>query len=245
MNRVRSDGSGYTIVETMVFLAVSGALFLSAMLLINGQQRKTEFSTSVRDFDSKLQSVMGNVASGYYNNAGNISCTASATGPVPAVGGTSQGQSAGCTFIGQFIDLTTAPFDKFIITSYAGLRLKAGTTEEVQNLVDAQPQPIGAEDYNLLGGVTAKMKPATGPATAIVRLAITTTFNQSNSSGILGSGSSRSELHAYTAVGPFDPANEVILPPEGVQICLDGGDQVGIIVLNTGSTRVSIGDSCP
>ncbi len=228
---------GYTIVETMIFLAVSGALFLSAMLLLNGQQRKTEFSTSVRDFDSKLQSVFGNVTSGYYNNAGSIACSATPTGP-SITAGTSQGESAGCTFIGQYIELPVP--ERFTITSYAGLRLKAGTTEEVQNLADAQPKPISAEDYNLLGGVTASMKLA-GTATNIVRLAITTTFN-TYTGGILGSGSSRSEMHAYIAAGPF---TEVPIPPEGVQICLDGGDRVGIIVVNTGSTNVTIGNTCP
>src|SRR3989344_9197220 len=170
----KTDPKGYTIVETMIFLAVSGALFLSAMLLINGQQRKTEFTTSVRDFDSKLQSVMGNVASGYYNNAGTISCTATSTGPLISPG-TSQGQSEGCTYIGQYIELPVP--ERFTFTSYAGLRLKDGTTEEVQNLSDAQAKPISSEEYNLLDGIEATMW-LPGTSTEIARLAITTSFNQ-------------------------------------------------------------------
>ena len=241
MNTVRSGDTGYTIVETMIFLAVSGGLFLTAMLVINGQQRKTEFATSVRDFDSKLQSVIGNVSSGYYNNPGAITCTED-PGPPRApditVGASIQGQNHDCTFVGQYVDLP-APFDKFTITSYAGLRLNSAG-KEAESLAEANPQPITqtAEDYNLLRGVTASMKIIGG--SGIDTLAITTTFNQHDSSGILGSGSSRVELHAITGAG-VDTVN----PPNGVQICLDGGDQVGIIVLNTGSTNVTIGSSCP
>ncbi len=233
---------GYTIVETMIFLAVSGGLFLSAMLLINGQQRKTEFTTSVRDFDSKLQSVIGNVASGYYNNPGTITCDvmiiAGIRTPNPTSGVSNQGQNHDCTFIGQYIELPTS--DKFTITSYAGLRLNdAG--KEVQSLAEAVPTPITdtAEGYSLLSGVTATMKIVGG--SIIDRLAITTTFNQHDGAGIIGSGSSRVEIYAREDVSGIDVVN----PPSGVQICLDGGDQVGIIVLNTGSTRVSIGNSCP
>lgn len=240
MNRVRSSRDGYTIVETMIFLAVSGALFLSAMIVINGKQRKTEFNTTVRDFDSKLQSIIGNVSSGYYNSPGNVSCVVS--GGIPVVSNTPsvQGQNQACTYIGQYIDLV-APFDKFTITSYAGLRRDPITGKDITSLAAANATPITstAEDYNLLSGVTASMK-LVGPGTNIVKLAVTTTFNQNTTSGILKSGSSRTELHAITAAN-VDNLN----PLNGVQICLNGGDQVGIIVLNTGTTTVSIGSSCP
>ncbi len=238
----KADPNGYTIVETMIFLAVSGALFLSAMLLINGQQRKTEFSTSVRDFDSKLQSIIGNVSSGYYNNPGTITCNAIIVAgvrtPNPTAGVSSQGQNQDCTFIGQYIDLS-APFDKFTITSYAGLRLNS-SGKVVQTLTEAVPTPISssAETYKLLGGVTANMKIVGG--SIIKTLAITTTFNQHNSAGILDSGSSRVEMHAINGAGI-----DVVNPSTGVQICLSSGNQVGIVVLNTGSTRVSIASSCP
>lgn len=251
MNRVRSGGTGYTIVETMIFLAVSGILFISAMLLVNGQQRKTEFTALVRDFDSKLQSIMGNVASGYYNNPGAVTCTVSATPrrPIITMGASTQGQNEGCTFIGQYIGLTTPPADTFTFTSHAGLRLNdAG--EEVQKLADAWPTPITqtVENYGLPNGINAKMRIVGG--NDIATIAVTPTFNSYNN-GLLTSGSSRVELHAITAteLATQTPPIGITNPPTGIEICLlDDSGQTGLILLNSGSTKVTIDNStgaCP
>lgn len=240
MNRGRSS-SGYTIVETMVFLAVSGALFLTAVLLVNGQQRKTEFTTAVRDFDSKLQSVIGNVTSGYYHGGGSITCE-DQPGPLLKITSSPspQGQNSDCTFIGQWIELAPSN-DNFTITSYAGVR-RDSSGKEVQTLADAKPTPISAtaETFKLLSGVTASMK-RISPSTPFTTLAIITTFNQ-YSGGSLSSGSSRSDIHAINGVTTIG-----INPSGGVQICLTDQEQYGAILLNTGSTVVTIGkgNTCP
>lgn len=246
MNRVRSRDRGYTIVETMIFLGVSGVLFLSAMLLINGQQKRTEFSAQVREFDSKLQSVISNVASGYYNNPGAVTCEDQPgptlkISPIPST----QGQNQDCTFIGQYLSLepsTGPPYDKFKITSYAGVRLDS-SGKEVTSLASAKPTPLTdtAEDYNLLSGMTVEMKVVGG--SNITTLAIITTFSQYNSvNNTLDSGSSRLEVHA-------DPGGaNIVNPASGIQICLKDGVRTGIIFLNNGSTRVTIGNqtsTCP
>lgn len=230
---------GYTIVEAMIFLAVSAALLASAMLLLNGQQRRTEFSARVREFDAKLQSIISNVASGYYNNTGMTSCTVSGGTITVTTTSGSVGSNSDCTFIGQYLSLP-ASSDKFIITSYAGLRRVGTPPKEVQNLTEANPTPIAstAETYKLLGGTTASMKIVGGSAIDV--LAVVTTFSQ-YSGNDLASGSSRVEVHAKNTTLNTDVVN----PPAGVQICLTDGSQVGVIVLNSGSTKVSIGSSCP
>lgn len=108
--------SGYTIVEVLIFLAVSGALLASAMLLLNGQQRRTEFSAKVREFDSKLQSIINNVASGYYNNTGMTTCTVSGGVITVTTTSGSVGSNSDCTFIGQYVSLP-ATNDRFVIAT--------------------------------------------------------------------------------------------------------------------------------
>lgn len=245
MNKVSGQPSGYTILETMIFLLVSGILFFSAMLLVNGSQRKAEFETLVRDFDTKLQSIIGNVASGYYNNPGAITCTVNAGPPrtpqISAMAST-QGQNAGCTFVGQYIELSAAQ-DSFTITSYAGLRLN-DSGGEVKSLAEARAVPITqtAETVNFLNGVTTKMRIINGAD--IDTIAITPTFAGLNSNGFLESGSSQVELHAITAANVDTPN-----PKEGVEICLrDDSGQIGLVYLNNGSTRVKIDNTtgtCP
>lgn len=240
MSRVSSQVAGYTIVETMIFLAVSGFLFASAMLLVGGQQKNTEFTTTVRDFDSKLQSVINNVSNGYYNNTGSTSCTVSGGVITVTANGGTAGTNQDCTFVGQYISLKPSK-TAFTVTSYVGLRRVGPPMREVQSLAEANPTPFTdtAQDYNLSGGVTASMKIVGGGD--IDTLKITNTFSQYGGGGDLASGNSRVELHAYNSALNTD----VINPASGVQICLVRDDQVGVILLNTGSTEVTIGNVCP
>ena len=62
---------GFTIVETMIVLAVSGALFTSAIFFIGGRQQKAEFTASVRNFETSINDIANDVSDGYFaDNAG-------------------------------------------------------------------------------------------------------------------------------------------------------------------------------
>jgi type II secretory pathway pseudopilin PulG len=102
---------GFTIVEVMIFLAVSGLLFVSAATLLAGQQGKTQFSQAIHEIFSQLQSLTNNVQIGYYSNANNFSCqindtTTGAAPTIVAMPGPGQGSNLGCVFIGQFIQFS-------------------------------------------------------------------------------------------------------------------------------------------
>lgn len=94
---------GYTILEVMIFLAVSSALLVSALYLIGGQQQRTEFNQSARDIQSQVEDIMNNVASGFYARPTNFNCTANNTGPVITAGATPIGGNSDCIFIGRAI----------------------------------------------------------------------------------------------------------------------------------------------
>lgn len=69
MKRLWGEG-GYTIVEVMIVIAVSGALLASVMTVIGGKQRSTEFQYGVREFQSLIQDIMNDVETGYFPNNG-------------------------------------------------------------------------------------------------------------------------------------------------------------------------------
>lgn len=233
--------TGYTIVETMIFLAVTSALFVSAMLLINGQQRKTEFSTTVRDFDSKLQSVITNVSNGYYNGAGSIRCQLSGSTLLITTINPHQGQNGDCTFLGQYITLAPTQ-DKFTITSVAGIRRTAG--KEITDLSSANVTQITQtrQDYVLPQGITATMTLADSTKTPINNtLAIMTNLRPYNGNN-LASGSNQVDFWADPGTFTGSPN-----PSKGIQVCMTDGQQQGVILLNAASTTVTTGDggSCP
>lgn len=81
MSRVRSHNQGYTIIETIIFLAVTGAVFASTITIVSGQQARTEFTQAVRDVQTRIQDISNDVTTGFYHNPGTLRCNANPGGP--------------------------------------------------------------------------------------------------------------------------------------------------------------------
>ena len=113
MKRYKMLGvGGYTIVEALIFLAVSGAILISTLGLVNGRQEKTRFQQAVSETDQILQDIFNDVSTGFYPSSGNISCSTDlATGKMITITAAAtyveQGTNTGCVFIGKFIDFGT------------------------------------------------------------------------------------------------------------------------------------------
>lgn len=155
---------GFTIMETMIFLAVSGALFTSALLLVSGQQAKTEFYQGVRDLNSQIQDVLNDISTGYYSSpSGGFTCLGGPTGPVVStlVPINAQGTNDGCIFIGRVLAFgdnnDPAPTNTLNIFNVIGNRLTGTFPNEtiVTNLIEAKPKALlGPEKVRLPSGLT-------------------------------------------------------------------------------------------
>lgn len=122
---------GYTIVEALIFLAVSGALFFIAATFMAGRQNRIEFTNAVRDLELQIQDIMNDVATGYYSNFAPVRCSktdavgtnirvdADPSGP----GGL--GENADCTYVGKMIRYQNQSdgSQKALIFNLAGRRL--------------------------------------------------------------------------------------------------------------------------
>ncbi len=142
--------AGYTIIEVMVFLAITAVLFLAAITAIGGHQAQVQFSQGTRDTQSKIEEVINQVASDSYPNTQDFSCTvASPSSPLspPLInpGGDVQGTSNKCIFLGKVLQFTTsggaAGAVDYRLLSVAGRRTNS-TGQEVTSLQEALPTPI-------------------------------------------------------------------------------------------------------
>lgn len=128
--------SGFTIVETLIVLAVSGSLFVSAVVLISGRQGKTEFSTAINSLQQQLQQVVNETASGYYPNRGDFKCSGS--GGTLSFTGVSNGQgtNGGCIFLGNAIQvgLGSGKESQLGLLPLVGLQYQTGTLSAVQQI---------------------------------------------------------------------------------------------------------------
>lgn len=136
----------FTVVEVLIVLAVTGSLLVMAISLISGQQGRTGFTQSINDLQAQINDVINNVATGYYANNNNVTCTAPGASPVlatPGIPTNTQGQNNGCVFLGRAMQFdvggdTTA----FNVYDIVGLQKKNGSTQSPQTLTDAAPLAI-------------------------------------------------------------------------------------------------------
>lgn len=137
MHDDKSQG-GFTIVETMIVLGITGLVLASAILLVVGQQNKVEFTQSTQDIQSSIQQVISEVNSGFYPNPGNLQCDATGNAVNLSTGTAGQGSNTGCIFVGkalQFGVKDTDPQD-YYVHSIAALQNNDGS------LASSKPKAI-------------------------------------------------------------------------------------------------------
>jgi Tfp pilus assembly protein PilE len=111
-----ANAAGYTLLEVMLFMAISAVFFAITMVVIQGQGARTEFVAGMNDVESKMQQWVDQARNGYTSNpssgsaaAGNYNCTLDgssnpqlqATGPL--VSGNATGTNVDCIFLGKAI----------------------------------------------------------------------------------------------------------------------------------------------
>lgn len=140
-----ANTQGFTVVETIIFLGVTGVLFGSVILVVSGQQAKTDFSLAVTEIRANLQDVANDVNSGFYNYAGDIKCVASGSSPSLSFGSGIQGTNQDCIFIGRAMQFdgipATSAGDQFWVYNIVGNRLTS-TKTEVTTYAEAKPTAI-------------------------------------------------------------------------------------------------------
>lgn len=187
---------GYTIVEVMIFLGVSGGLLAIAMLLLSGQQGRQQFTQSIRDTDSKIQDIINDVNTGYFPNTDNFGCMALSSGgpPIPnKVTSQEQGKHLGCSFIGKVVQFApdgTNGEGMKLITVVGRQFVHEPLSDIVENLVEAKPVPLighpvdTSEDIYLSYGLRVKSITYTNNSNSEVPIGAIGFFSSfSNSSG--------------------------------------------------------------
>lgn len=174
----RKAAGGFTIIETLIVLAVTGVLFVSAVLLINGRQARAEFQTGINDLQQQLQQVINETASGFYPNNGTFSCSQGMGGGAPVItiphtGGNAQGTNLGCIFLGKAVQfgMQGTGYDNSSLGFFPIVGNQNDSTgNPVQTLVSAVPRaayPTSASDMTPISLLaTAEMEYGLSIATA-------------------------------------------------------------------------------
>jgi prepilin-type N-terminal cleavage/methylation domain-containing protein len=148
---------GYTIIEVMIVLAVSGVMFMIAATFISGKEASTAFTEGSNEFATQLQTVVEQVVDGQYSDI-SFNCAIGGDGlpditlPTAAQEGEDlQGTNSPCIFLGKFIHFDEqGNLTKFEVFSLASSRLAATiATAPIQPIAPAA-SPIDLTDQEVV-----------------------------------------------------------------------------------------------
>ncbi|HSX35894.1 MAG TPA: prepilin-type N-terminal cleavage/methylation domain-containing protein [Patescibacteria group bacterium] len=250
---------GFTIVEVLIVLAITGLMFVSAATLISGKQNQTAFDQAAQQVESQIQQIINDVSIGYYPNNSDFACDGSnpATWPQISAGANQQGTNSGCILLGKAIQFQvqgTSP-EEFAVMPIAGLQ-KNISGQDVQLLSEARPiaiDPSITQKALQSGLTTLFMYYNTGASNVNVGEVAFVGSLASYSGGAIVSGSQQVNVIPVdnTNLGANIPSTESMLktklptspinPKNGVSICFVSGttNQSALIVI--GGNRHTLG----
>lgn len=120
---------GYTIVELLIVLAVSGLMFAIAASFVNGKQERTSFQQGSNELVSRLQAVIEQITDGQYTDIP-FTCQ-DPGGALPLqINGTvapNQGTNPDCVFLGKIVHFSVSGNrNQYETFSLAGARVTNG-----------------------------------------------------------------------------------------------------------------------
>ncbi len=246
-------GGGFTIIEVLIVLAVTGALFVSAVILINGKQNVTSFNQSIRNVETEMQQVYSDVSSGYYPYGGSVTCVKGSRPVLGNAGTDTQGTNLDCLFLGKVVQFGISATDpqQYLVFTVVGLRGSLGTpttdfATSKARVIAPEPGESGVvppayDTKSLQYGLTvssvylnnhlAISAPAVGFTSNLDSLGKGNGSQQVNITPIrglakLGDTPTNAALHVDGSL-----ATSVSNPPAGVKICFNSGGtrQSGLI----------------
>lgn len=255
---------GFTVVETLIVLAVTSGLFILTAVAINGKQQKTDFQVGSRNLQQQFQQIINEAATGYYPSNTSFQCTVGIGANLQLTGGSNnQGENRDCTFIGKALVVGGAQHaDNYSVFSLAGRRVLSDGVTETRNPTEAKVTAIARSAANpsnaftdteqnvrIPNGLTFVQARRIGGVWSTSEFAVNfmSSFSSFSGAGADVGGSQRLELRGYNnwSTGPSNDADainrEVTIPPNfplipGVEMCFrsNGTNQSVLITISDG-----------
>jgi type II secretory pathway pseudopilin PulG len=120
---------GFTVLETMLFLAITGALVVGILVGVTASINTQRYRDSVVSLKTVLQDQYSELGNVYNGRSGSWKCESSAT-TVEVTDGTSQlrGQSD-CVILGRYITISNSDITMATVTGYAPLGARSSGTD--------------------------------------------------------------------------------------------------------------------
>ncbi len=137
---------GYTIVEVMIVLAISGLMFVLAAGFISGKQAQTSFSAGSNEFRAAVQSVANEVVSGQYSDV-DFGCTVTGMGATAVItiadtGSAGKNKNSDCVFIGKLLRFNDGGTSKYAVYPLAASRATTTLADTMAIISSVPPAKV-------------------------------------------------------------------------------------------------------
>lgn len=209
MKRPSVRRAGFTIIETMIFLIITGAMVTVALALFGNRIAQTRFNQAVDELNTRITGTINEVAAGTYPAVPAFSCSVVSGVPTttPATG-QEQGSNSNCVFLGKVMQFGTAG------TNCSTTVTSACNTMTVYSMVGRRSSNTGTEATVFSSGGANSVNPRlvnnTSPYSTGVDLTqiyplgggmtVTAVRNRATDTSVTGVGVTQS-LGTYTASG--------------------------------------------
>lgn len=141
-NTAPYGGVGYTVIEVLLFVALTSFLLLVAISNVTSGQRQVQFVQGARDFESQLSDIINDVPTGFYPSNDQLSCRPGVGRPViDDSGGSGLGKNEDCMYVGKAVQFRPDGNDtKALVFTLAGQRLIGG--KPVTSIDEALPVAV-------------------------------------------------------------------------------------------------------
>lgn len=214
---------GYTIVEVLLVLAVTGTMLLGAAVMLRGQQGNTQFQQTMRDIDSKLQATAKSVGNSLFPDSSSYKCAVQADGagvrrPVLEAAPGGLGTNKDCIYIGRAVQVVKNS-STINVYNVLGVR-KTASGGTVTTLAESNPTPAISEGADLTESYLPPANAARLKSATYVNLAGQTVNTAAEMAGFFynldGASSSGQQLLAKVYRLETDPGS----PKTGVAACV-------------------------
>ncbi len=179
-------------VETLIYMAVSTAIFASSAAIVGDHQARTDFNYGIQELSSQLRAIINDVSTGYYENRGNVSCNNPGGGSKPNInpGTDAQGSSNDCIFVGRILHFRPDSASSGIGTDQVyrvytavGVRTAGDGDQDVERIEDSEPTIIRNSDvagmvqeYTIPNGIQLRSARNTGTGSKAYAIGLFTNF---------------------------------------------------------------------
>lgn len=169
---------GYTVVEVMIVLAVSGTILASAIILFQGSQGRTDYDVAVQDVNSEITTIIKETNTAVAQFPDQYNCNTTSGQPptiTPDANPNEQGTNAGCVVLGRALrpHVGSSTLDFYTVVGCQYTNCGTSTSGNPAQLSDTNPATNAGllkQTYSLSAATikSSTVTPATPSASSLI-----------------------------------------------------------------------------